>query len=148
MKLIHLFILLLKDREMKKQQGFTLIELMIVVAIIGVLSAIAIPAYKNYVTKGELASAVATMKALITPTELYIQENGDIASGTAVASAAGTTGSENTLGTISFTGTNELQFQFNNTSSVNNATVTLTRNADTGWACSISGATATVDGCS
>ena len=61
---------------MKKQQGFTLIELMIVVAIIGVLSAIAIPAYKNYVTKSEVASAMATMKALITPLEAHIQENG------------------------------------------------------------------------
>ncbi|WP_318499363.1 pilin [Photobacterium leiognathi] len=133
---------------MKKQQGFTLIELMIVVAIIGVLSAIAIPAYKNYVTKGELASAVATMKALITPTELYIQENGNISATTPVASAAGSTGSENTLGTITFSAENTLQFKFNNTSSVENATVTLARDPDTGWSCSISGATATVDGCS
>lgn len=60
---------------MKKQQGFTLIELMIVVAIIGVLSAIAIPAYKNYVAKSAVTSAMATAKALITNAELYAQNS-------------------------------------------------------------------------
>lgn len=60
----------MKTNKQKKQQGFTLIELMIVVAIIGVLSAVAIPAYKDYVKKSEVASAVATMKSLITPAEL------------------------------------------------------------------------------
>ncbi|WP_318495929.1 pilin [Photobacterium leiognathi] len=60
---------------MKKQQGFTLIELMIVVAIIGVLSAIAIPAYQSYVAKSETASAVGTLRGLLTNIDMYQQEN-------------------------------------------------------------------------
>lgn len=49
------------------QQGFTLIELMIVVAIIGILAAIAIPAYQDYTAKAQAAEAYTILDGLKTP---------------------------------------------------------------------------------
>ena len=58
----------------RKQQGFTLIELMIVVAIIGILAAIALPAYQDYVARSQMSEAMTLASGARTAvTEVYDQ---------------------------------------------------------------------------
>ncbi len=69
--------------NMKKiQQGFTLIELMIVVAIIGILAAIAIPAYQNYIARSQMTEAMSLTGGLkVTVAEIWSQTGECPASG-------------------------------------------------------------------
>ncbi|WP_434358412.1 pilin [Parasalinivibrio latis] len=120
---------------MKKQQGFSLIELMIVVAVIGVLSAIAIPAYQDYVKKSEAAAGLATLRSLQTNIDLYQQEKGSFPA--AVTDVGGNTDMTN-LGSITLAATasgGTATFAFNANTSINTKTIVYTKSNSNGWSC-------------
>jgi type IV pilus assembly protein PilE len=60
---------------MNKARGFTLIELMIVVAIVAILAAIALPSYNQYVVRGKLTEAYSNLLAMRVQAEQFFQDN-------------------------------------------------------------------------
>ncbi len=66
---------------MKARRGFTLIELMIVVVVIAILSAVAIPSYTDYVTRGKLVEGTSALSDGRVKMEQYFQDNRTYAGG-------------------------------------------------------------------
>lgn len=124
-------------------KGFTLIELMIVVAVIGVLAAIAIPQYQNYVAKAELGSALSTLASLKTNVEDKLANDGAFPTTAQLTDLGAPTPNNGTI-TVA-TGSTALVFTFTSGSEkVSDAVVTLARTAGTSaWQCSVTGSNIT-----
>jgi len=91
------------EQIMKKQQGFTLIELMIVVAIIGILAAIALPAYQDYTKRAKVSEGLTLAAGAKTAVTEYYSSEGSMPTDNAqagLASAALITGNSVTSVTV------------------------------------------------
>ncbi len=87
------------------QKGFTLIELMIVVAIIGILAAVAIPQYQDYTVKAKLSKSAGYVAPIKTALAVYNQENGSFPAAASNWSSLGmgTPSAVNEVSTVSVT---------------------------------------------
>ena len=124
---------------MNKQQGFTLIELMIVVAIIAILAAIALPAYQDYIARSQITTGLADIRGGVTAFEERINRGtpttavqpGDIGLATSTPRCAITVPN----GSITATSGQQIQCVIKGNPRVVNDYVRLTRTSGGAWLC-------------
>jgi len=124
------------------QKGFTLIELMIVVAIIGILAAVAIPSYQDYTVKSQFAGALSEVASLKTAFEVAVSEGKTPSLVSTDAGYIGMTATGGTYCDLATTGTTVITCTgatgVGNVSKFQGKTIVLTRDTEGVWTCTSS----------
>lgn len=121
---------------MKNQKGFTLIELMIVVAIIAILAAIALPMYQDYVAKSQTAAGLAEVTGGKSATEVAMNEGKDVTTAADIGLKVSTRCTTLDVKGDASTGEASIACTLAGNSQVANKTITLSRAAADGtWSC-------------
>lgn len=119
---------------MKAQKGFTLIELMIVVAIIGILAAIALPAYQDYTRRAKVSEVILAASACRTTiTEVVQSSTGSTLPGANAWGCESSTSPSQYVASVATNGSGQITVTAQNIATgIDGQTITLTPYADTG----------------
>ena len=124
-----------------RQRGLTLMELLITLAIIGILAATAVPQYQNFVAKAQIRRAIAELYSMKSPVEWVLSESADAQGYDATALGFNGSNLSTTLPSVSATVQGEVRLTMtmdgNVASAINGLDTELYRNAVGNWSCVI-----------